>query len=197
MSLNASLFGGVVKVGATGVYLRRKELYKSFGPSDEVKIGGSDYKEGGSFQLTAGTRITLPWTLLPTVSAVLRNATNSDFDGKDGRTPDDIKQTIDVGFSITPQLGNRTRLHLEINWKDIGDAYDTDYKRRAAAGVELDFNRRLFLRGGWGDGWGSGGIGVRGRTFIMDLTTYAVDRSLDGFREEEDRRWVISLSSGF
>jgi hypothetical protein len=31
----------------------------------------------------------------------------------------------------------------------------------------------------------------------MDLTTYAIDRSLDGFREQEDRRWVLSLSSGF
>ncbi len=86
---------------------------------------------------------------------------------------------------------------MEANLKDIGDSYNTDAKRRAALGMELDFNRRLFLRVGTGDGWGSGGIGVRSSAFIMDLTTYAVDRSLDGFREQEDRRWVISLSSGF
>jgi hypothetical protein len=86
---------------------------------------------------------------------------------------------------------------MEVNLKDLNDSYDTDMKRRMAAGMELDFNRRIFIRAGWGDGWGSGGIGVRSRVFIMDLTTYAVDRSLDGFRELEDRRWVLSLSSGF
>lgn len=197
MSLTASLFGGVLKVGATALYLNRKQLYKSFGPSEPTVISDADYKKGSSFQLTAGTRLTLPWTLLPTFSAVLRNATDSDFDGESGQTPDPIEQTVDLGFSITPQIGQRTRLHLEVNLKDVGNAYRTDTKRRAAAGMELDFNRRIFLRAGWGDGWGSGGIGVRTRTFILDLTTYAVDRSLDGFREEEDRRWVISLSSGF
>lgn len=200
MALNASLFGGVVKIGASAVYLNRRELYKAFGPTDPVSINTEDdYQSGSSVQVTAGTRITLPFTFLPTFSAVLRNATNSRFSGEDGDAgvPDKIKQTIDLGASITPQIGKITRLHLEANLKDINNAYDTDYKRRMAAGVELDFARRIFVRAGWGDGWGSGGIGVRSRTFIMDLTTYAIDRSLDGFREEEDRRWVLSLSSGF
>lgn len=198
MSLNGSLFGGVFKIGATAVYLNRKELYKAFGPTDPVDISGNDYRSGKSLQITAGARLTIPWTFLPTFSAVLRNATNNDYeDIKNGGAPTEIKQTIDAGFSITPQIAKTSRLHIEVNLKDVNDAYDTSYKRRLAGGVELDFNRRLFLRGGYGDGWGSGGIGVRTRTFIMDISTYAVDRSLDGFREEEDRRWVLSLSSGF
>lgn len=198
MSLNASLFGGVFKVGATAIYLNRRDLYKSFGPTTPVDINNVDYKKGKSLQVTAGARLTLPWTFLPTVSAVLRNATDNNFeDLGPGGSPDEIKQTVDVGFSITPQISKMSRIHLEFNLKDLNNAYDTNYKRRAAMGMELDFNRRLFLRAGWGDGWGSGGLGVRTRTFILDLTTYAVDRSLDGFREEEDRRWVLSLSSGF
>ncbi len=197
MSLNASLFGGVFKVGATAVYLNRRDLYKAFGPAAPVDINGNDYKKGSSLQLTAGARLTFPVTLLPSFSAVLRNATNNDFENiKGGGAPDDIEQTVDVGFSISPQMGKMSRLHMEVNLKDLNDSYDTDVKRRLAAGVELDFNRRIFLRAGYGDGWGSGGLGIRSRTFILDLTTYAVDRSLDGFREEEDRRWVISLSSG-
>lgn len=198
LALNGAFFGGVFKVGASAVYLNRRELYKAFGPTDNLSIDSDDYKKGKSLQVTAGARLTLPWSFLPTFSAVLRNATNNDFeDTKAGGSPDEIKQTVDVGFSITPQISNMSRLHLEVNLKDLNDSYDTSYKRRAAAGMELDFNRRLFVRAGWGDGWGSGGLGVRTRTFILDLTTYAVDRSRDGFREEEDRRWVISLSSGF
>ncbi len=198
MALNASLFGGVLKVGASGMYVIRKDLYKTFGPTDQVTIIGNDYRAGKSLQLTAGARLTFPVTLLPTISVVLRNATANDFEAKsNGGLPESIKQTMDVGFSITPQLGKRTRIHLEGNFKDVHNAYDTNAKRRAAAGVELDFNRRIFLRGGYGDGWGSGGLGVRARTFQLDLTTYAVDRSLDDFRKEEDRRWVVSFSSGF
>lgn len=198
MSLSGSLFGGVIKLGASAVYLIRRDLYKSFTPTDPVVVDDEDYKTGKSLQITGGAKLTLPIALLPTFSGVIRNATSNDWDGvSDNGGPDKIKQTIDVGFSITPQIGKRARLHMEVNFKDMNNAYDTNAKRRAAGGLELDFNRRLFLRGGYGDGWGSGGLGVRTRTFILDLTTYAVDRSLEGFREEEDRRWVLSLSSGF
>ncbi len=197
-ALNASLFGGVLKLGASGTYLFRRELYKSFDPDEEINISHSmDYKEGRGLQVVGGARLTLPFTYLPTFSAVLRNATNNGWEGVgDGGAPEKIKQTVDVGFSITPQIGKVTRLHMEVDFKDLNNSYDTDSKRRLGAGMELDINRRLFLRAGYGDGWGSGGIGVRTRTFILDLTTYAVDRSRDGFREDEDRRWVFSISSG-
>lgn len=197
-ALNASLFGGIFKVGASAVYLFRRDLYKEVAPNASTKIEDSDYQYGRGLQLTTGARITLPWAMLPTFSAVLRNATQNDFEGsKSGGPPDEIEQTVDYGFSLTPQIGKRMRIHMEANLKDAHDAYETDIKRRLAAGIEIDFNRRIFIRGGWGDGWGSGGIGLRGRSFIFDLTTYAVDRSLDGFRKEEDRRWALSLSSGF
>lgn len=198
LALNASFLGGVLKVGASAVYLIRTDLYKSFGPTDPVSISNSDSKSGKSPQLTAGAKITLPAAFLPTLSVVLRNATDNDFEVSSGSVaPVSIEQTIDAGISITPQIGKSSRVHMELNLKDIANAYNTDATRRAALGVELDFKRRIFLRAGYGDGWGSGGLGLRSRTFQLDLTTYAVDRSQEGLREEEDRRWVFSLSSGF
>lgn len=197
-ALNLPLFGGVVKVGASAVYLFRREFNKSFGPTVPADIDESvDHKKASSLQLTTGARVTLPFAMLPTFAAVLRNATASEWENiEDGGAPSKIHQTIDVGFSITPQIGKATRVHMEVNWKDVHDQYSTSAQRRLGAGLELDFNRRIFLRAGYGDGWGSGGLGVRSRTFIMDLTTYAIDRSFDGFREQEDRRFVLSLSSG-
>jgi hypothetical protein len=197
-AFNLSMFGGIFKLGASAVYLDRRDLYKSFAPTDNINVSQSDYRSGKSVQVTTGARLTLPYEFIPTFAAVLRNSGASEWHGKgDYGGPEDIKQTIDLGASITPQIGDRTRVHLEVNLKDVRNNYDTDVNRRIAAGMELDFNRRLFFRAGYGDGWGSGGIGVRSRTFIFDFTTYAVDRSFAGFREEEDRRWVLSLSSGF
>ena len=197
-ALNLPLFGGVFKVGASAVYLMRRELEKNFASNETVEIDKEqDYRYGKGLQLTVGSRLTLPVAALPTLSVVLRNATANDWEGIEfGGAPEEIKQTLDAGFSLTPQIGQATRLHFEVNWKDVHNQYDTRATRRLGAGLELDFNRRIFVRAGYGDGWGSGGIGVRSRTFIMDLTTYAVDRSLDGFREEEDRRFVLNLSSG-
>lgn len=197
-ALNLPLFGGVVKIGASATYLIRRELNKTFAPTDVAEIDESvDYKIGRGLQVTAGTKITLPFMFLPSFSAVLRNATDNGWEGIEaGGAPDKIKQTVDLGFSITPQIGRMARLHLEANWKDMNDAYDTSSQRRLGFGAELGFNRRIFIRGGYGDGWGSGGIGVRSRTFIMDLTSYAIDRSREGFRQQEDRRFVLSLSSG-
>lgn len=200
MALNASLFGGVFKIGISGVYLIRRELDKDFGAGDPVDVGSSDYKTGKSLQLTAGTRLTIPVAMLPTIAVVLRNASDNDFEGEDSSNaglPDAIDQTVDVGFSITPQISKTSRIHLEANWRDVNNKSDTDAKRRLGLGMELDFNRRIFLRLGAGDGWGSGGIGLRSKAFILDLTTYAVDRSKDGLREDEDRRWAIGISSGF
>lgn len=203
-ALNLPMFGGIFKVGASAVYLMRRELYKSFTSSEPAVIDEStDYRKGKGLFLTAGARLTLPWTALPTFAAVLRNTTQNNWEGTSGSLPGVpregptlMRQTLDVGFSLTPQISKMTRLHFELNFKDLNNSYDTDTKRRMAAGLELDFNRRIFLRAGYGDGWGSGGIGVRSRTFIFDFTTYAIDRSFDGFREEEDRRFVLSLSSG-
>lgn len=198
LALNASFFGGVFKIGGSAVYLYRKQLYKEFTPTTPTSITAADYKEGRGLQITGGTRLTLPVSMIPTFAAVIHNASNNDWEGiSQYGAPDKIKQTIDYGFSLTPQLAKKVRLHMEVNYKDAQNRYDTDSKRRLAGGMELDFNRRIFIRAGYGDGWGSGGLGVRSRQFILDLTTYAVDRSLDGFRKEEDRRWVLSFSSGF
>ncbi len=197
LSLTASMFGGIFKVGATAIYLSRSELYQAIDPSEEVNIQAGDYKSGKSLQLTTGARLILPVSAMPTFSVVLRNATNNDFeDIKHAGSPDRIKQTVDLGFSLTPQVGRRSRFHFEVNLKDLNNKYDTDLMRRAALGMEIDFMRQLFLRLGSGDGWGSGGIGFRHRSFILDLTTYAVDRSQDGFRKLEDRRWALAFAFG-
>lgn len=199
MALNASFFGGIFKIGASAVYLMRRDLYKSIGPTESINISDSDYTGGNSVQVTAGARLTLPYDYLPTFSAVVRNATDAKFskDKDYDFAPEKIKQTVDLGISITPQIGQASRIHLEVNLKDFNDSYNTDVKRRLAAGMELDIARKVFLRAGYGDGWGSGGIGIKSRALTLDLTTYAIDRSLDGFREKEDRRWVLSLASGF
>ncbi len=199
MALSASLFGGVLKFGVTGILLTRKQLQKDFASGDAVSVDTqADYKKGTMTHLTAATRITLPVAWLPTFSLVSRNSSDASFYDEDfSGAPDDIPQTNDFSFSVTPNLGRTFRMHMEVARKDIGDQYDTvPTSRKTMGGIEFDYMRKMFFRLGFGDGWGSGGIGVRNKDFAFDLTTYAIEASDDGYREEEDRRTVLSISGG-
>lgn len=202
MALNLSLFGGIIKIGATGILLTRKQIQKDFTSVENTVINEKvDYRGGTMTHITAGMRLTLPVFMLPTISVVHRNSSQGQWYGEQfGGTPDEIPQTTDVGLSLEPIAARNLRMHFEVNYKDINDAYDTvAQNRKILGGMELGWKRMFFFRLGYGDGWGSGGIGVRNENFIFDLTTYAIegDETENAFREDEDRRYILSFSSGF
>ena len=200
MALSFSFFGGIVKIGATAIQLTREEFQKDFPAAGSTTIDkATDYRKGTMTHITAGTRITLPIFLLPTISAVIRNYSDSEFDNPElGGLPDKIPKTMDASFSITPYNTRTSRTHIEIGVKDMGNVYeDVPSGRKIVGGLEIDWSRKMFLRLGFGDGWGSGGVGVRSGAFVFDLTTYAIEQSPDGYREQEDRRYVLSFARGF
>lgn len=197
-ALNLSLFGGVLKFGGTGILLNRIEATGDADPNVSFELQDGDYYKGTAFVVEGGARLTLPIALLPTFSAVYHNALGSTFSGRAKGAPPKIKSTMDIGFSVTPQIGKFVRVHLEVNYKDATGLHaDVNATRKVLAGMEIDFARVMFVRLGYGDGFGSGGIGIKTRRLEFDLTTYAVDTTTSGFRGQEDRRFVISLSSGF
>lgn len=200
MSLSLSLFGGVIKLGGSAVVLTREQLQKDFASTDPVVITkATDYTKGTMTHITAGMRITLPIFLLPTLSGVIRNSSQAEFGNPDySGVPPEIPSTVDASFSITPYLARTIRLHIEVGQKDMGNRYDAvPSSRKFVGGIEFDWMRMMFVRFGFADGWGSAGLGVRVRSFVFDLTTYAIEGSVDGYREEEDRRSVLSFSTGF
>jgi hypothetical protein len=190
----------VFKFGASGILLSRKEIQGESERTETVEPEDNEYDEGTAFILTAGTRLTLPITLLPTFAATFHNFSRQSFSEETGSAgaPDAIKPTVDLGFSITPQLANYIRVHFEVNWKDFAQEYENvSTNRRLVAGMEIDFARTIFFRVGYGDGFGSGGIGIRSDSLEFDLTTYAVDSSSgSSWRGREDRRFVMGLSAG-
>ncbi len=198
-AINISLFGGIFKAGISTIYLNRKELIGTADPAATISVGANSYKKGSAFISTAGGKITLPVVFLPTLSGNIHNALLQNFKGgSDAGFPDPIKTSFDVGFSVTPQLGNASRLHLEINYKDVSNVFaDVGKARKILLGMELDFARTFFIRMGYGDGFGSFGLGLKSKKLEFDLTTYAVDTTTASFRGQEDRRFALTLSSGF
>jgi len=198
-AINLSLFGGILKFGVTGVLMYRSEVTGTADPSQSLSIASSQYKKGTTVYSVAGARLTFPFVLLPTFALKMHNVFGNGFYGTSGAgAPATIPQSIDAGFSITPQIGQSTRLHVEFNYKDLtGTSSGVSMVRRMLLGMELDFSRTFFLRLGYGDGFGSGGIGIRSTNLEFDVTTYAVDTTSSAFRGAEDRRFVLGFSSGF
>lgn len=197
-AVNLSLFGGIFKIGASGVLLIRKELSGTADPNTTLNISNS-YNKGTAALVTAGAKLTLPFTFLPTFAATIHNAFDKHF-AKTGTNaaPTKIPRSFDVGFSLTPQVGTSTRIHLEANYKDLSAQYaNVTSTRKLVFGAELDFSRVFFFRLGYGDGFGSAGLGIKSRKLEFDLTTYAVDTTTSSFRGHEDRRFALGISSGF
>ncbi len=199
-ALNLSLFGGIIKFGFSSIYLSRKEIISTADPNATITLSAASYNSGTALVSTGGARITLPISFLPTLAATMHNVLGAEFSAASGGAgaPTKIPSSIDVGFSITPQIGTATRVHLEANYKDItGQFSGVTATRKMLLGMELDFSRVFFFRVGYGDGFGSAGLGVRTKKVEFDLTTYAVDTTSSAWRGNEDRRFVIGLSSGF
>jgi hypothetical protein len=199
-SMNLSFWGGIFKIGFTGVFLQRKEADGSQPADEAVVLEDGDYYKGLAFHGITGLKFTLPWKYLPTFSVVSHNTFGNQFSARKRALgqPESIPSTIDVGFSLIPQISNLSRLHFEFNYKDVaGEVDDVKTLRKMLFGVELDVARSFFIRLGYGDGYGSAGMGVRAQKFEVDLSTYAVETSGREFAKKEDRRFALSLSSGF
>ncbi len=199
MSLNISPFGGILKLGVTGIYLTREEVFGESDIDTAISLEDSDINHGRAFLLTTGAKLTIPMYGLPTFAIKMSNSTSKEFNPSEGYAggPDKIRQSIDIGFSLTPQIGKTTRIHWEINYKDSNNKHTSvENMRKLGLGLEFDFRRIFFIRFGFGDGFGSGGIGIRTRKLEFDLSTYAVDTTNSNFRGEEDRRFLLSIGAG-
>ncbi len=195
IGMNISLLGGVLKLGATAVFLRRKEAFKEQNRQQTFNLVENDFQKGSMNYIISAVRLTLPIRFIPTFSARVNNSGNKDFQGSDA--PDKIQSTTDFAFSLTPRITSATTVHMEINYKDAFKKYtDIKTKRKWNTGLEVDYMRKVFFRLGYADGFGSFGFGIASKTLRCDITSYAIDKSDSSFRGEQERRFIFSLSSG-
>lgn len=195
---NISIGGGVIKLGAMGILLRREEAIGESDANTTIDLQSGDYSKGFGMIFNAGIKMTAPIMWLPTLSLNMHNATGTSFSASGAGAPSAIGSSMDVGFAITPGIGKNSRFHIELDYKDVTSAYaDVSVNRKILLGFEMDFARVFYVRLGYGDGYGSAGFGIKTRKLEFDFTTYAVDTTTSDFRGQEDRRFSMTISSGF
>ena len=194
LATNFSLGGGIFKLGASVVYLNRREAQGSVVPTNEVDVN-QYYAKGKAIIFTGGAKLTMPWAWLPTLAVTWHNIGQNKFTSISGPAMHDILATIDMGFGITPLLSHESRLHLEVNYKDVRHKYASlPTKRRWLVGAEFDIFRVVYVRAGYGDGYLSGGIGLRTGHVTLDLTAYQVATKLEHNPNYADHRMALELT---
>jgi len=197
LASNLSLGGGIFKIGLSVQYLFRQEAMGSINPNQEVDLDLYN-AEGASLVINGGAKLTLPIAWLPTLAVAWHNIGGTTFVQKGANYLRTIRETIDVGLGVTPLLSHETRLHLEVNYKDIRPQYRAlNNMRKLLAGIEFDIHRVLYLRLGYGDGYMSGGFGLKTREMSFDLTAYQVNTTFnDSYDGPEDKRIALGVSWG-
>lgn len=198
LGYNLRLFDGRVKLGFTGRYINRAEVDTTV-PSNSTNLEwDSLVNEGSGVAADIGLLLTGPWTYLPTIGAVVRDAGNTSYTMGSGMfydnrpTPDTTPQTIDVGFSITPILGKHVRLQIAADYRDVTDAYEEDEAiRRTHAGMELNIYDHIFIRGGYNQGYWAAGLELAFQFMQFQFASYGEEIGDVGGVEREDRRYVL------
>ncbi len=197
LGFNVSLLGGVIKLGLTGLYIWRKELDGQSPADQSIIIESDDYNRGQGYFGIAGFKFTYPSDWLPTLSAAYQNIAGNTFDNYGTAPVSPYPQNLTVAFSLSPQVGKETRLHLEADYVDaLRENSNVQDKDRFEASMELDYYRQAFLRLGWLDGYLSGGFGFTWSHLTLNLSTYGVQATLAPGQTVQDRRFVLSMSYG-
>jgi hypothetical protein len=203
LGYNVRLFDGIVKIGTSGRIINRIEAHEDI-PTGRTDLSWSEFqREGLGVAADGGILVTIPWKWLPTFAAVWRDMGQTSFSSRQGLfkstslRPADVKQTVDVGFSATPILGNKTRLQITGEYRDINNiAEETAPLRRFHGGMELNFSDTFFLRAGANQGFWSAGMELVIMQFQMQLASYGEDIGTS-LLPVEDRRYMAKFSVRF
>lgn len=204
MGLAMNLLGNRFRVGAA---VRAVQITANNRTADPTAAGvgyKKNAEEGFGLGLDAGAMLSLPWAGLPTLGFVARNAGNTSFSGSapypqgDGTVtkPGRIKMTYDAGIAFFPK-SQRNSFLFAIDYRDVLNNTNVNSLRHVNIGTEFGFKKAFFLRFGYGRGYWTAGFGLNSKYGSFDLGTYGEELDARNFREIEDRRISLRLTTKF
>lgn len=205
MAYNFRLWSGVVKVGVTGRLVNRTEVHQDIAANStglELKNLAS---EGVGMAGDVGLILTAPVAGLPALGISVRDVGNTSYNLREGmfnataNRPVDTEQSIDVGLSAQPILGNRVRMTITAEYHGVTTKIretEEDFLKRSHAGLEINFADFAFLRAGANQGYWTGGLEFATEAFQLQAASYGEEIGTPTVRKE-DRRWVGKFALRF
>lgn len=192
------LFKGILRGGYSMQWVNQASggtTVASSSPSLAYNLG---LAQGSTFSQNLGLAVTFPVMLLPSINIVARNLFGAPYSNfsllsfatSPSGAPAAEPMTIDASFSIQPTLGGGAEMNLVIVDRDATNQSGVALMGHIAVGAEFIFRNKFFLRGGWGEGYLSGGLSFRRPGGEISLTYYNVEVG-QAFQSTADTRFML------
>lgn len=211
VGFNFRIWDGRIKFGFNGKVINRVEADKTGDNALPSNSTGLQLKnlvtEGVGLGSDAGLIITGPWVYLPSIAAVWHDVGSTSFELNDGMLYDTSSRpkpqasSLDVGFSVSPIIGNRFRLQIAGEYRDVMTSGDeVDQMRRVHAGIEFNIADTLFLRAGMNQRYWTAGFEFATSVFQIQAASYGEEigtATATVTTPREDRRYMGKVAIRF
>lgn len=193
-----SLARGMVRIGYSIQWIQQAGM-----PLTTVPVGSATSFSQGVYQGSAishniGYALTLPYRNSPQLDLVARNIGGlhysgwslTQFSNSSLGAPMDQAASYDASLSFLHKSGRYGKLNVVAEFRDITDTSNVPVQGRLATGVEYTVRNTVSLRGGYGSGYPSAGIGILNPRGEFDLTYMSEDVGLT-YHALRDTRYVM------
>jgi hypothetical protein len=137
--------------------------------------------QGSAFSHNFGLAFTLPFEYLPSLNVVARNVAGAHYTTSTlfsvakntSGPPADDPMSIDASFSIQPRIAQGAYFNWIVQMRDLTNASGTPFLVRMTAGLEIVIKDYFNIRGGFGSGYPSAGIGLKSKRGEFSISWYS------------------------
>lgn len=155
-------------------------------------------QQGAGLSHNLGFAITIPVAYLPALNVVARNVLGARYTlssivplaRNTSGSPATEEMSIDASVSVQPKVGRGASFNLVLEYRDVTNRSGISVLGRAVLGVEFSFRDLFFIRGGWGSGYPSAGIGLKRKTAEFGLAWYSEETGA-AYHSERDIRYLL------
>ena len=196
------LANGLFRIGYSLQFVNKAEGEITDVPITSSPLGyNQQLAQGSAVSHNVGATITLPISMLPTFTGVLRNvggATYRDvtllsFARNSSGLPANEPMTMDVAFGLTPRVSGGS-LALGLQLKDAGNSSGFSIVKKSSFGMEYAVRESVAFRLGYGVGTGLDGIhagfGFRGKRANLNFA-WSTEEVGTPAASELERRWFM------
>lgn len=192
---------GIVRIGYS-VQFVNEAVGDITVPSGTAPLGyNQGLSQGSAFSHTVGMTLTMPWTYLPAATITARNLGTAHYRGTSlyhfsptsAGTPATEPMSLDTSLSFVNKLGNESSINAVGELRDFTNTSAVSLLGRAAMGLEVSIKDAFYLRGGWGSGYPSAGVGMKQGKGELSLSWYSEELG-QSYHSLRDARYLFQYS---
>lgn len=195
------LFKGRLRLGASVQWVNSAASVSSVASSvasSSTLSYFNNMQQGSALSGLLGLTLIAPLPSLPALNVVVRNAFQTGYHAfsllsvaQGGSTlPSCDPRTLDVSLSAQPHLERGIVMNVVGVYRDALNATQTTPLAHLALGLEMALHEQVFFRGGWNGGYGSLGVGVKGKKAELNLSYYTEELGAS-YLSQGDTRFLI------